>query len=116
VHLQQGQNNEDEKKVRSVIAVSLYNVSSAQTGLQVETRKDLADFGIEIVLSIYHIIFNFSFELFEFCGNHCLGLLSWLCVLFSETYTYHKRQPFTTFITIRCINLAALNPHRGCET
>jgi len=115
-YLQKRQNNEDEQQVTGVIALSLDNIGSAQRSLQIETGKDLVDLGIEIVLPIYHIVFNFPFELLAFCGNHCLGLLSWLCVLFSETYTYHKRQPFTTIIANRCSNFVALNPYWGCET
>ncbi len=56
--------------MRGWITVSFYDVTFAKPCFEFQRAKSTFDFDIEIILTVSQVMFNFTFKLFAFCGNH----------------------------------------------
>ena len=57
------------------ITVFFNDVAFAKPCFDFQRAEGTINFDIEIILTVSQVIFNFTFELFAFCGNHIVGLL-----------------------------------------
>ena len=65
------------------ITVSFNDATFAKPCFEFQRAECTIDFDIEIILTVFQVIFNFPFELLTFCGNYITGLLLMVFVLIS---------------------------------
>ena len=72
-----------EEALMMGLVTRVVDVGFAKAGFEFQRTKGTINFYIEFILAISQIIFNFTFELFAFCGNHLSVLLLWNYYLIS---------------------------------